>query len=330
MSTKWIDNDFNVRQLSLHDGANKKDESKLKDNALDKIIEKFLSADLKVDEKKKSIYKNYDPIKVFEKNKKIIINNRNLYYNMVTFSFDKIRPSSGMIPEEERTTSVKGYVIIYTDGQNIYYITDRNSDARTILRRIMDYQEYHAIKQIELDITNDFIIWLINKIYNKQNTMETSDGSIVLNEIVGLKGGMRDDNTTLKADGPSVMNIISTLSLLLESDDLSSISLVSSAPNHDKISLDIKTNEYLEIKDSEYSGIYREELDENNNYDDFLCKLNLYIYNDFLSKLLQLYQDDIENNLWSLDQYNKLMNNVAEAIKEKIEIEVNRISKKMD
>lgn len=317
MSTKWKDNIIEMSQLSMNEkDVCDKDFINVK---VKEVIEKILNVeeDNIREPFTKTAYIDFDITKSFEENKSIYINDTKIIYNMIEFKFSKVRPELGKqnIPIEERTTSINGFLIIYSNGKNIYYITDRNSDAQRIVRRLLGYKKDKAIEQINLDINNQFIIWIINKIYTKDNIFKLGQEQIKLEAIKGFKGDIKDMGTTVKADGPSVMNIISTLSFLLETDNLDSINLDISCTDHNKIALQIQTNQYLEIKENEYYGNIRS---ESVDYNDMLSRLYIYVYNDLLLKILQIYQDDIEDNLWDELAYNDFMEKVAKDLTNKI------------
>lgn len=91
-------------------------------------------------------YCNWKSEKIFDKLQIIQLNNREIKYNYFSVSFDSVRPGSE--PVEDRTTHNKCFVIVYSNGSSVNYIIDRNSDAKTILRKLLHYSGKMKLRKI--------------------------------------------------------------------------------------------------------------------------------------------------------------------------------------
>ena len=79
-----------------------------------------------------------------------------------------------------------------------------------------------------LPFTADKFVWMISKIYSGENVLEGGSEfleNLTISTIRGFKGDTEDSLTTISAEGESVMNIISTLSFLIESKNLNQINI---------------------------------------------------------------------------------------------------------
>ncbi|MBF1275530.1 hypothetical protein [Parvimonas micra] len=281
------------------------------------IIDKM--SEVPADENNNSMsYCNWNIEKVFEENQKEKLNGKELEYNYFKYKYDSI--SYGNQPIEDRTAKNEGIVIVYYDGKYTNYIISRNSDAQKIIRKIMNYTGKNEIDRNMPSFDTDFFIWLINKVYNNENTIEAINKDlydISLDAIKGFKGNTEDLLTKVSANGESVMNIISTLSFFLESRNLNQITLDMEYFKHQSITLVLTNKGFsgtVSIYEDKYQGIFEEEIDKNI----ILPKLTLLVYLEILPILIQAYNNDIENEVWSREENINFLKKVAKELSEKV------------
>lgn len=267
-------------------------------------------------------YINIRAIKSFENNQQMILNNRNITFNYITYSFDKINP--GFQPIADRTTSNSGFVIVYHNGVNVSYIISRNSDALKILRKLTEYSKRREIVQSKFDINSDLFVWLISKVYNGDNIFVNEnfdDRDITIDAIKGFKGNTDDLLTTVTAAGETVMNIISTLSFLLESKNLKQIKLDIEYRNHNNIELTLNNNSIISTDCRNYIGEY-----EVAGINDLcIAKLYLIIYLEILPLIIQTYQNELDNGEWNVQRNIDFLRDVAEELTEKVDLRLENL-----
>lgn len=215
--------------------------SDTKTNLLDDAISLLIDA-VTSDEKQTSIsWENWHFTKAFDRNPSIQLNGRDIQYNMIKCAYDQISP--GDRPIEDRTVRKSVFIIVYHNGISVNYIIDQNSSAQKMLRKLLSYTGKNEIERNVYSFTNDFFVWLISKVYNSDNIMESNNENLSLlqlESIKGFRGDSEDSQTKVSATGESVMNLISTLSFLLESRRLNQIKLELSYAEHENISLILK------------------------------------------------------------------------------------------
>ena len=262
---------------------------------------------------------NWKVNKVFEANKSITLFDNKLIYNVIRFSYDKITSygaDNNIIPQN-------GRIIVYSNNHSLYYIIDKNSDAKQVLRKLLSYTGRNEIDDNGFRFDSDFFLWLINRVYYSNNTIEITEengSELELQSIKGFSGDTEDSQTKVSASGESVMNIISTLSFFLESRRLKQIKLDLKYKTHERIELILK-NGTLEVDFKSYLGTYEQE-----EADERIAKLYLMAYIEIVPILIQEYRQDIENDLWNKARYVEFMNNVANTLKEKIEAKTKAIN----
>lgn len=276
------------------------------------------------DEKVKTIvWDNWCFDKRFLENCEIMLNGRNISYNMIRYSFDQIT-MDGTQPVEDMTSKKAGFIIVYKTESSLNYIIDQNSSAQRMLRRLLSYSGKNEIERNMFELDDDFFIWLINRMYMENCTIETgSDGTTQyeLKAIRSIKGSADDLQTKVSASGESVMNLISTLSFLLESDSLNKIQIDLSYTGHENISLVLQSGT-VSIETKRYQGEYETEA-----VDERLTKLYLMVYIEVLPTLLQEYHSDIENDMWNKERYREFLTGVAKDLQYRIQSKIDVINK---
>lgn len=284
-------------------------------NTLDEIIDNFLKVPNDDVVGDSTAYTNWSIRKEFETNQQIKLNNKEISYNYITYSYNQITP--GIEPIE---VSKDGFVVVYTNGNCVSYIISRNSDGLKLLRKMLKYTGKNEISKNVFNINSDFFVWLICKVYTGENIIETESetlGNLSIETIKGFKGDTEDLATKVSAAssaGESVINIISTLSFLLESKNLNQIKLDIEYGNHENIELVLTNKGTISTDVVKYQGEY-----ETDSSKKLLSKLYLLIYLEIIPILVQAYMSDIENDIWNSEKNIEFLKKVAEDLSEKVQ-----------
>lgn len=267
---------------------------------------------------------NWHVDKLFGENQVITLNGREITYNQVKYSYDQI--TAGEQPIEDRTVKKDGFIVAYFSGINVNYIISRNSDAQRILRKLLGYSGKNEITPNSFGIDSGLFIWLINKVYSGENTIEPDSEvlhNITIDAIKGFKGDTEDLLTKVSADGESVMNIISTLSFLLESKNLNQIKIDIQYEKHQSIELVLSNKQTISSAVENYIGA----LDALENKESILTQLLLIIYIEILPIIVQAYRNDFVNELWSDEKNIDFLTRVADDLSEKVRVKVEALRK---
>ena len=278
--------------------------------SLDSVIEKIMS--FKEDREKETGDKNFSFEKKFQENQEVILNSKKIIFNQINFKYDVI--ASGDSPLEERTIEKTGFVIVYNSGTYNNIIIDKYSGAESLVRKFLGYKsQKNKIELNMLSLSNNFFIWLINKVYNGDNELENE---IIVKSIKGFKGDTEDSQTKVTADGETVMNIISALSFLLESKKLHQIKVEVEYREHKNIELTLsikKNSSVISVDKRKYRGKL---LNEKN---DVLIELILIVYLELLPKIFQAYEREINDKEWNTKEgYINFIEEVGKDLSERI------------
>ena len=192
---------------------------------------------------------------MFDSDKTGTFYDRSITYNYYTFSVDQI--PSGAETIDDGMYRKNGFVIVYLDSGKVRYIISRNTYAQTFLRKMLFYTGKGEIVTSALNFTGDIFVWLISKIYEKDNIFSSENealGDLTIDSIKGFKGDTEDFLARVSVSGESVMNIISTLSFLVESQNLNQITIALSYLKHSNIEISLNNRNTLGFNDEEYLG----------------------------------------------------------------------------
>ena len=260
-------------------------------------------------------YLNWETGRVFEKNQTIDIREKHMEFNCVSFSYDKIIPGEQLV--EGIQHKYNGIVIVYSDGAHVNYIIDKFTNAKFILRKLLSYAGKKEIAPNEYAITSDLFLWMIKIVYEDNNDIEQEDGALLsIDSVSGFKGDSEDMKTTVIAKGESLMNLISTLSFVLESKRINQIKISLQYSEHENIEAVLNTKPSLDIKDKKYLGAFL--WDGNNDIILTRAKLYLLMYLDIIPRLLQAYYTEKDNDLWNNEVKKSFFRELGEELTRKI------------
>lgn len=247
--------------------------------------------------------------KLFKTNKEIKLNGKNIQYNCIRFNYTEKSDNNEDFHKSNR-------IIIYSIGESINYIIDKNSRSRTFLRRILGYDKRLEIEKNMPKIDDDLLLWLISRIYLGNTCIETESNNLsdlYLQSIKYFEGDSNDSQTKVMARGESVMNLLSTLSFLLESKCLRNIELELKYSIHQSLNL-LLQKELISVGTISYNG----DLDYDNEDEKFV-KLTLLTYLEIMPIINQEYNLEKDSDNWNEEKYNEFLKVIADDINDKIE-----------
>lgn len=295
-----------------------------KDTQTDSFEESLAKMILQIpnDERTNSVFRiNYTSRKLLEEDGNIELNGENIRYNIVRYGFDQVTAQEN--PSEDRVIRKNGYIIIYEQRGTIYYIVDQNTAAKKILRKLLAYNGRNEIEDSNFDFGEDFFVWLVSRVYNSADPIENDYDDCIkelqLEEIKGIRGNTEDLQTKVATSGESVMNIISTLSFLLESRRLNQVVLNLRYTGHDNIGVKLQKNT-VEFE-RPYIGEY---LDCSS--DELLAKIYLLLYLEILPILEQEYRMNKDEDEWNQESYIAFLTAIKDTVIEKIENKIHSLN----
>lgn len=279
-TTRWVDNE---------------------EKSLDQIVDLIMSNNEILTNEGIVQYTNLVKIKAFDRNQVVNIDSQAINYNVVNFSMNSVNVGTSLL--EETTQIIRGMIIIYSDGSKVKYIINRNYDARLLLRKLHGYTGKNEIVENKLKFNDDIFMWFVKTVFNKENEFLFADSnqneqSLIINSIIGVRGETRGENK-LSAHGDTVLNLVSTLSFILESNLLKQIILRTQYTSHENIEIRLNDKGVVAVDTEKYSGNY-----EDLEMVQLKAQVLLLVYLDVLPKLLQIYNNEKNNSEWDLSDKN--------------------------
>lgn len=212
--------------------------------------------------------------------------NINLSENNVSFYVYNVEYNT---TNADVTRKNENILILYKieNQENPNIIIDKNSGALSLLRIIFGFTGRNEISNVSNEVSSEFIIWLVNLVYNNDDVYS----ELKLDYVTGLRGDTDDSDNKVSIKGNNTMNILSSLSFLLESSNMNRISIQIEFKNHDDIKLNLGINNTVSVNryigpylDKEYSDLYGEDCEEFLQY--------LLVYCEILPLMIKWYEEN--------------------------------------
>lgn len=293
----------------------------LENTDLECVLEK-MTGNIPDDQRTLSTYrKNFRNRRLLEQNATIMLNGEELEYNVVKYNYIQVTAQENQ--SEDREIVKQGFIVVAKSKGVIYYIIDQNTSAKRLLRKLLNYSGRNEIEDASFGFAEDFFVWLVNRVYNSDNLIvngaSDEEKELVLKEIKGIRGNTEDLQTKVATSGESVMNIISTLSFLLESRRLNQVLLNMKYTGHENIYIKIQKNT-IDVSNP-YLGEYTADSNE-----ELLGMIYLLLYFEILPLLEQEYRLNKEDEVWNQSAYIEFLRAIKDTVIEKIESKITLLS----
>ena len=280
---------------------------------IDQAIQKLIDDVTEEEKVTNIIWENWSIQKCFTDNKTIKLNGKDIKFNYITYAYDQVDTTN-----ENKTARKDGFIIVYSTGYDVNYIIDQNSYAMKLLRKLLSYNGRNELERGNFDFSNDFFSWLIYRVYNKNCNIEVfleKEKKLTVDTIKGIKGDTLDLQTQVTASGEAVMNIISTLSFLLESQNLNQVTLDIAYREHSNIEVTLSNRNTVAITEERYLGAL---ISEDCSAPELISTILLTLYIEVLPILIQSYQSEIDSNLWGQGKCVDFLKQVANDLSKKV------------
>ncbi|PNZ07353.1 hypothetical protein CD144_07160 [Staphylococcus equorum subsp. linens] len=234
----------------------------------------------------------------------------NSKYNYKVYKYYKENINKGFeqdVNRETRVSDIEMYIVVFSNKTTTQYLISKSvndSKGKTILRQLMNYESSGEIETNKISILSDkdFYLWLFYSVLNDKN----SDEDITIVSIEGYRGSDRETLTHVTGSGSELLNLLSTLTFIFESDNINRIKLKVLYDSH-YVVLHLHNNGNVKIHFSEYQGDY-DELAKG----DEIANITLMSMLLILPKISSIYSQDE----WHKDKFKKdIGDNVIERVK---------------
>ncbi|MCI7098307.1 MAG: hypothetical protein MR966_05220 [Lachnospiraceae bacterium] len=302
--------------------------------SIDAVINKMLDQNGKILPSRSVTYADWRIQKRYEEHQEILLCNKKIIYNYLNFSCEQNNSGSDM-PENAVTKS--GYIIVYTyDNVNekdkkIYYIINKNSDALKLLRLLMGYTGQSEIKRLDIGFDSDFFVWIVKKVYGQDNIISSDSdilSDIIIKSVIGFKGDSPEQSSRIQADGESVMNLLSTLSYFLESNQIFNIRMQLQYADHHNVELYLINRSRSSKNGHESIASPVEKYEGSFTGDTLESELSLLVYLEIMPVLYQAYMNDVDNEEWNIKVYIDFLKQLGKTVAARVDKLISDLQKR--
>lgn len=260
---------------------------------------------------------HYQVSKNLDDNVELELKGTSFSYNYLKYSFDTVITNQEANPiPAERLKQTHGNVVVYSDGVRTQFLIDRarGSNALSILRKINNSEKNKIIEAQSFSFDEEFFIWLLSK-FMRNNKLLDEDSDLKINRIIGFKGEGNQREAILSGAGNEVMNLLSSISFLIEMDAMTEIEVrVSIGDDTFELRYYAK-NSQIDVLVDKYSGEFMMELEEERT-----PKILLKAFIEVIPGMMNAFDEDKNNGDWISSSKRDFTLELVESIKDKLNL----------
>lgn len=260
---------------------------------------------------------NYQMVKCFSENQSVKIKESNLTFNYIKYSFDTVISDQENNPiSAERLKTTHGNVVVYSDGNRTQYLMDkaRGGNALSILRKINNSGRNKIIEAQAFNFSEDFFIWLLSRFMTNNRVLD-EESNLKIIRIIGFKGEGNQSEAVLSGSGNEVMNLLSSISFLIEMDAMTEIEVRVSIGNDTFELRYFSKNSQIDVLVEKYSGEFMMDLEEER-----IPKVLLKAFIEVIPGMMSAFDEDKTNDDWNANSKREFTLDLVDSIKEKLNI----------
>ena len=183
----------------------------------------------------------------------------------------------------------------------------------TNLRKINNYSGQLEIIDEKFSIDSDLFFWVVNKVIDFPGVQLGDAQNVKIELVTGFKGETDDRLAEIAGSGDRILNLISTLTFLVENENLSRIEMLL-CHQKETYGLKLGINSYLEINAEKYQGRYMKIPDE-----EMIPHIVLNAFLVVIPDLLAIYDQEIEKGQWDNKIKREFLGNIGETIQKRLQ-----------
>lgn len=261
----------------------------------------------------------YEVSKEFEENKTIDIKGTEITFNYIKYSYDTLYTGQQNNPiATERLKTTHGGFVIYTDGLRTQYLMDkaRGGNALSVLRKVNNSDRNKIIEGERFNINEEFFIWLLARFMNDNKMLDENNG-LTISRIIGFKGegNENEKEAVLSGSGNEVMNMMSSLSFLIEMESMTEIEVRVVIEDETYEIRYFSRNSQIDIMLDNYLGRFMMDLKEEKN-----AKILLRAFIEIIPSMTNSFDEDSENDEWNTNSKRDFILGLVDSVKTKLDM----------
>ncbi|QCA29618.1 hypothetical protein E4Z98_07440 [Vagococcus xieshaowenii] len=240
----------------------------------------------------------YEVEKVFDENRVVSIKGTDFQFNYIKYSYDSLLSGQETNPiATERLKTTHGGFVIYTDGLRTQYLMDkaRGPQSLRVLRKVNNSDKNKIIEAESFNINEEFFIWLLSRFMNDNKVLDDNN-DLTISRIIGFKGegNPNEKEAVLSGSGNEVMNLISSISFLIEMQSMTEIEVRVVIEDETYEIRYFSRNSQIDIMVENYSGQFMLDVREEK-----VSKILLKAFIEIIPSMMNSFNEDVENGEWT-------------------------------
>lgn len=259
---------------------------------------------------------SYQVVKKYDDIQNILIKGTNIIFNYITYSYETIISGQENNPiSAERIKTTHGNIVVYSDGIRTQYLVDRarGGTALSILRKINNSDKNKIIEAQSFNFSEEFFIWLLSRFMDNNKTLD-EENKLVINKITGFKGEGNRKEAILSGSGNEVMNLLSSISFLIEMDAMTEIEV---RVNFGRETFELRyfsKNSQIDVLIENYTGMHMMLPDE-----DKIPRVLLESFINVVPGMMTSFNEDCANDDWTMNSKREFTLGLVDSIRIKLD-----------
>lgn len=227
--------------------------------------------------------------------------------------------SQGLLKDrKERVNVYQSNMIAFEEHGSISIITfSAPTTVSRIFKHAFDSEELKDVMESSFNIKEDFLYWLLKRLRDYPNTDLYNNINVNISGLYGYLGS--NGNNDCRGNGRRVLAVLGTLAVIFSSEKLKSLR-PEFQHNGNIVVIEINEDNTIKLYEDDYLGnfsVYTGQ--ERSNI------LALYTINVLLPMVLDAYNKNIADSLWSVELKLDFLRTIGEEIKERVQEELDSL-----
>ncbi|MCC0693026.1 hypothetical protein [Clostridioides sp. ZZV14-6387] len=236
--------------------------------------------------------------------------------------FFKLSPVS---TEQHSLTDID--VLIYEFNNDVYINAFRgHQTSQKLLKQYFNKDTWGELQNQRPDIGEDLLYWMFKSFLDKSPKSPLDSGkSLYLTSLKRYRGSTKDLGNTLTGEGDRITKILGTLAFLLNNN----LKLLKNKVTYSiggifhSLVLEIQLTGTIRFDQNYYTGDFK----RLGNLEKLNAAISILIIKIIIPIIVQSYQESIINAEWSPALKRDFIKRIAEDIKERVDIEIEKLDK---
>lgn len=234
--------------------------------------------------------------------------------------------ANGVLKERrDRISLYQSNMLVYELNGELRILTlAAKTTVTKIFRHAFDNEAWGDITEINYGISEDMFYWLLKRLRDYPRHFLYNNINVGITGLLSYLGKTDDGNNAFRANGRRVLAVLGTLAFIFSSERLKALR-PEFQHNGNVFVVELNLNNSFKIYEEYYCGnlnVYRGQ--------EKINALVLYVINILIPRVIQSYNRNIEDNLWSNQFKLDFLESIGTEIMERVQEELEQVRDEID